>query len=159
MPSDLSFRQLFLRCDAEARRRVRWMYSILRMTFFNWRSLSRADMNGSSCASTTRRTWRGLHQIFFFPKSFCFPHEKEQAHHAQDHVTHEWEIVTHLEVVEADLPLGILCMVAGCFAVYSTVFAAGFFLYAKVTPAVICTVVAAVAIVFLVKNWGKLQMK
>ncbi|MHC4719808.1 MAG: sodium:solute symporter family protein [Planctomycetota bacterium] len=58
-----------------------------------------------------------------------------------------------------DLPLGILCMIAGCFAVYSTVFAVGYYIYAKPAPAVICTVVAAVAIVFLTKNWGKLQMK
>jgi len=58
-----------------------------------------------------------------------------------------------------DLPLGILCMVAGCFAVYSTVFAVGYYIYAKLAPAVICTVVAIVAIVFLTKNWGKLQMK
>ena len=58
-----------------------------------------------------------------------------------------------------DLPLGILCMVAGCFAVYSTVFAVGYYIYAKIAPAVICTAVAIVAIVFLTKNWAKLQMK
>ena len=58
-----------------------------------------------------------------------------------------------------DLPLGILCMVAGCFAVYSTVFAVGYYIYAKLAPAVICTAVAIVAIAFLTKNWGKLQMK
>jgi SSS family solute:Na+ symporter len=58
-----------------------------------------------------------------------------------------------------DLPLGILCMIAGCFAVYSTVFAVGYYMYAKLAPAVICTAVAVAAILFLTKSWGKLQMK
>ena len=58
-----------------------------------------------------------------------------------------------------DLPLGILCMIAGCFAVYNTVFAAGFYLYGRIVPAVISTVIAALATLFLVRTWGKLEMK
>ena len=58
-----------------------------------------------------------------------------------------------------DLPLGIICMIAGCFAVYSTVFAGGYYMYGQLGPAIICTVVAVAASVFLVKSWGKLQMK
>ena len=58
-----------------------------------------------------------------------------------------------------DLPLGILCMVFGCFAVYGTVFAAGFYMYGKLTPAIICTVVAVLSMLFLVNSWGKLEMK
>ncbi len=57
-----------------------------------------------------------------------------------------------------DLPLGILCTIAGCFAVLSTVFAVGFYLYGQSLQANICTVVAVVAGIFLVKSWGKLQM-
>jgi Na+/proline symporter len=58
-----------------------------------------------------------------------------------------------------DLPLGIICMVVGCFAVYSTVFAVGFYIYSKTTSAVICTIIAIAAAVFLTKTWTKLQTK
>lgn len=58
-----------------------------------------------------------------------------------------------------DLPTGILCMIAGCFAVYNTVFAAGFFMYGQLMAAIICTVIAAVAVWFLATTWGKLEMK
>lgn len=58
-----------------------------------------------------------------------------------------------------DLPLGILCMVVGCLAVYSAVFAAGFYLYGNLLPAIISTVLAAGSILFLVRTWGKLEMK
>ena len=58
-----------------------------------------------------------------------------------------------------DLPRGILCMIAGCFAVYSTVFAAGYYMYGQIVPAVICTAVVVVAVVILVSVWGKLEMK
>lgn len=58
-----------------------------------------------------------------------------------------------------DLPLGIICMIAGCFAVYSVVFAAGFYLYARLIPAIICTIVAVIATVFLIRSWSKLEMK
>jgi Na+/proline symporter len=60
---------------------------------------------------------------------------------------------------KGDLPLGILCMIAGCLAVYSTVFAAGFYLYGNLVPALITTILALVAITFLVRTWGKLEMK
>lgn len=58
-----------------------------------------------------------------------------------------------------DLPLGILCMVVGCFAVYSSVFAAGYYLYGNLVPAIIATIIAVFSIVFLVRTWGKLEMK
>jgi len=60
---------------------------------------------------------------------------------------------------KGDLPMGILCMIAGCIAVYSTVFAAGYYLYGNVLPAVVCTVIAAASTFFLVRTWGKLEMK
>lgn len=58
-----------------------------------------------------------------------------------------------------DLPRGILCMVAGCFAVYSIVFATGFFLYGQTLFALIGTAVAVAAIAVLISLWDKLEMK
>lgn len=58
-----------------------------------------------------------------------------------------------------DLPLGIICTFAGCFAVLSTVFAVGFYLYGQTPQAIICTVIAVMTSVYLVKSWGKLEMK
>lgn len=60
---------------------------------------------------------------------------------------------------KGDLPLGILCMVVGCLAVYSVVFASGFYMYGNFVPAIIATVLAVLSIVFLVRVWGKLEMK
>jgi len=60
---------------------------------------------------------------------------------------------------QGDLPLGILCMVAGVFAVYSTVFAVGFYLYLQFLPAIICTIIAVFSIIFLVRKWSQLEMK
>ncbi len=58
-----------------------------------------------------------------------------------------------------DLPLGILCMVFGCLAVYSALFATGFWIYANHIPAVILTIVAIGSIALLVKVWGSLDVK
>lgn len=60
---------------------------------------------------------------------------------------------------KGDLPRGILCMVAGCLAVYSAVFAAGFYLYAQWTPAVVFTVLAVAGTLWVVRLWDKLEMK
>ncbi len=53
------------------------------------------------------------------------------------------------------LPMGILCMFIGCMAVYSALFATGFWMYGKSVHASILTVVAAVCAVFLIKIWNK----
>jgi Na+/proline symporter len=58
-----------------------------------------------------------------------------------------------------DLPYGILCMVFGCLAVYSALFATGYWIYANYAPAVILTTVAVVSAALLVKAWGKLEIK
>ena len=58
-----------------------------------------------------------------------------------------------------DLPRGILCMVAGCLAVYSAVFAAGYYLYGNMLYGIVFTAVTVVAVGFLVSIWGKLEMK
>ncbi|MCP4709299.1 MAG: Na+:solute symporter [Planctomycetes bacterium] len=58
-----------------------------------------------------------------------------------------------------DVPMGILCMVFGCLAVYSTLFATGYWIYGNQMPAIILTVVAVVSAVVLVKTWSKLDIK
>jgi Na+/proline symporter len=58
-----------------------------------------------------------------------------------------------------DLPAGILCMVFGCFAVYSALFATGFWIYANRVPAIILTITAIVSAALLVKAWTKLDIK
>jgi Na+/proline symporter len=61
--------------------------------------------------------------------------------------------------LKGDLPIGILCMIAGCFGVYGALFAAGYYMYGKIVPAVIFTIIAVASTAFLVKVWGKLEMK
>jgi Na+/proline symporter len=58
-----------------------------------------------------------------------------------------------------DLPRGIVCMIAGCLGVYSTVFAAGYYMYGQITYGIIYTVIAVAAVVTLSRIWGKLEMK
>ncbi|MGB2823852.1 MAG: Na+:solute symporter, partial [Phycisphaerae bacterium] len=57
------------------------------------------------------------------------------------------------------VPLGLLCMMVGCAAVYGALFATGFFLYGNIIPAVILTVVAAASAVFLFKTWRKVSAR
>lgn len=56
------------------------------------------------------------------------------------------------------IPLGILCMVVGCLAVYGALFATGFWLYSNYVPAIILTVVAGASAFFLFKLWDKVNV-
>jgi SSS family solute:Na+ symporter len=56
-----------------------------------------------------------------------------------------------------DVPAGILCMVFGCFAIYSTLFATGYWIYGNFTPAVVLTLIAVVTIVLLGRFWSRLR--
>ncbi len=58
-----------------------------------------------------------------------------------------------------DVPMGILCMVLGCFAIYSALFATGNWIYGKNLLATVLTVVAVVAAVLLVRLWNKLRVE
>lgn len=58
-----------------------------------------------------------------------------------------------------DLPMGILCMVFGCLAVYAALFATGFWIYQQYVQAAVLTAVAVVSTVFLLKFWNKLRFK
>ena len=55
-----------------------------------------------------------------------------------------------------DVPAGILCMVIGCFAVYGTLFATGYWVYGNTVPAIVLTLVALSATFLLFRMWGRL---
>jgi Na+/proline symporter len=57
-----------------------------------------------------------------------------------------------------DVPTGILCMVLGCFAVYSALFAIGYWIYGRHTLANILTVIAVVSTYILTKAWKRLRL-
>jgi len=54
-----------------------------------------------------------------------------------------------------NVPLGILCAAIGCIAVYAALLATGYWIYAQTVPAMVLTVVAAVASLALLKTWAK----
>ena len=56
-----------------------------------------------------------------------------------------------------DLPAGILCMFLGCLAVYSSLFATGYWIYGNKQPAIILTVIAIVACLSLCKVMTRLR--
>ena len=63
--------------------------------------------------------------------------------------------VTGAESGRSNLPLGILCMVVGCLAVYSALFGTGYWIYGAYVPAAILTMIAAVAAGVLMKLWSR----
>lgn len=64
----------------------------------------------------------------------------------------------HIEPAqEGELSLEILCMVVGTFAVYFTLFAAGYWVYGQFMPAVILTGLAIVTSAYLFRLWGRLN--
>ena len=58
---------------------------------------------------------------------------------------------------DAGIATGFACMIAGCIAVYATLFATGNWLYGQTVLAVNLTVVALAAAGFLIGTWGKLS--
>ncbi len=57
-----------------------------------------------------------------------------------------------------DLPLGIVCMVVGCVAVYAALFATGYWIYGRRLWAAILSAIALVATTVLIKTWKNLRM-
>jgi solute:Na+ symporter, SSS family len=55
-----------------------------------------------------------------------------------------------------DVPTGILCMILGCLAIYSTLFAIGNFLYQELMLAAIFSSLAVLSSFFLSRLWKKL---
>ena len=62
-----------------------------------------------------------------------------------------------IEKEVGQLPLEILGMLLGCLAVYSTLFATGFYIYGEIGQALVATVVAVVSIVSVFKLWPRLS--
>jgi hypothetical protein len=56
-----------------------------------------------------------------------------------------------------DMPQGILCMVFGCMAIYSALFATGFWIYSETTKAIAFSGLAIASTLVLAQSWGKLQ--
>jgi len=67
------------------------------------------------------------------------------------------ELDTPLSETAWKVPLEILAMVIGCFTVFGTLFATGYWIYGKTTGALILTVVAIVGVFSLFKIWNQLQ--
>lgn len=65
----------------------------------------------------------------------------------------------HETGISGKLSLEILSMLVGCTAIYSTLFAIGYWLYGNYGPAAILTVVAAGSIFWLFKLWSKIRVQ
>ena len=62
------------------------------------------------------------------------------------------------ETAPWNVPNGIAAMFAGCFFVYSTLFATGYWLYGKVTHALILSLIAMASVYMLSKLWSKVSI-
>jgi Na+/proline symporter len=58
-----------------------------------------------------------------------------------------------------DVPVGIICMVVGCLAVYSALFATGYWIYGRSLAAALLTAVAVASTMVLIRTWKKLRMR
>jgi Na+/proline symporter len=58
-----------------------------------------------------------------------------------------------------DVPFGILCMVFGTLAIYSTLFGTGSYIYGHTGKGILFTIVAIASTAVLIKLWPKLQFK
>ncbi len=65
----------------------------------------------------------------------------------------------NLAPVRWDVPSGLLCMFLGCVAVYSALFATGFWIYSKYFPALLLTCLAGVSSWCLVLAWPKVSSR
>ena len=61
------------------------------------------------------------------------------------------------EAGDWNVPVGILCMVLGCVAVYSAMFATGFWIYARTGEATALTGLTVVTTLLLTRTWRKLK--
>ena len=56
-----------------------------------------------------------------------------------------------------DVPNGIICMILGCFFIYSILFSIGYFLYSKFKFAIFLLIVSVISLTLLKKAWKKLK--
>jgi solute:Na+ symporter, SSS family len=69
------------------------------------------------------------------------------------------EVITTEKTKSWDVPVGILCMMLGCLAVYSALFATGYWIYGNILTAMLMTVVTIVASLILARTWRKLSFE
>jgi solute:Na+ symporter, SSS family len=69
------------------------------------------------------------------------------------------EVITTQKTKSWDVPVGILCMILGCLAVYSALFATGYWIYGNTLTATLMTVVTVVASLILARTWRKLSFE
>ena len=55
------------------------------------------------------------------------------------------------------VPLGIICMMLGCFAVYSILFSTGYFIYGEINNGITFLVIGLSFAILLKHNWNKLK--
>ncbi len=60
------------------------------------------------------------------------------------------------EEMKNNLPLGILCMLIGCIAVYGALFSTGYWIYSNYSAAIVLTVITILSSIFLIKTWDKI---
>jgi SSS family solute:Na+ symporter len=58
-------------------------------------------------------------------------------------------------IVSNNFPLGIACMVAGCFAIYGALFATGYWIYSQYVLSTLLALVSVVSSLFIWKVWKK----
>jgi uncharacterized membrane protein HdeD (DUF308 family) len=55
------------------------------------------------------------------------------------------------------VPLGIICMLCGCFAIYSILFSTGYFIYGEINNGISFLIIGLSFAYFLKYNWNKLK--
>ncbi|WP_200975111.1 sodium:solute symporter family protein [Echinicola sp. 20G] len=63
-----------------------------------------------------------------------------------------------VEAEQGQLPFEIGLMVTGSVAIYSALFAIGFWLYENTMSAIIASIVSALAFTILIRSWGKIKL-
>ena len=58
-----------------------------------------------------------------------------------------------------DVPLGILCMVFGAFAIYGALFATGYLIYGNTGPGLFLAAVSVAGTALLIRYWGRLRAR
>jgi len=62
-----------------------------------------------------------------------------------------------IEPAPTHVPLAIMCIAAGSFSIWGALFAAGYFLYADYTKAIVLTVLTVITSYFLLKTWMRIS--
>jgi SSS family solute:Na+ symporter len=66
--------------------------------------------------------------------------------------------VIELQKSKWDVPTNLLSVFLGCISVYSALFAAGFWIYAKHSFAIIATITALISTYCLIRSWSRLKI-